>query len=215
MVYLVSANRSHCQLSNTFSSVIRCFKLFFQDSSFKAIARVVQSISIVSEVEKFLVLVNDLLDEDLTRSEQFNDAVEEPWKAFDHLLRCSDGYVRNMGSRIMTKLMVGHDKKRPPSHKIEFFLEWLKEELTEENEYILSVGRCLQRLLQVDEYRLALMSLKGILQIIKVMSRGIKPQAQYQFCFCLWVTTFNPYLAERLNKWVFPFLIFLLVKRDH
>ncbi|GBL84859.1 V-type proton ATPase subunit H [Araneus ventricosus] len=173
---------------------------YYKDLPFKAIIKVVQCVSVVEEIEKFLVLINDLLVEDMTFSEKFNEAVDEPWKAFNHLLSCTDGYIRNLGSRIMTKLMVGHKQKRPPPDKIEFFLEWLKEEMNEDNEYMLSVGRCLQRLLQIDEYRLAFMNLSGIFKIIKLLSRGIQPQAQYQLCFCLWVTTFNPHLAEKLNQ---------------
>ncbi|CAL1275857.1 unnamed protein product [Larinioides sclopetarius] len=147
----------------------------------------------------------------MSLSEKFNEVINEPWKAFTHLLSCSDGYIQNLGSRIMTKLIVGHKQKRPSPDKIEFFLEWLKKEMNEDNDYMLSVGRCLQRLLQVDEYRLTFMNLSGIFQIIELLTKGIKPQAQYQFCFCLWVTTFNPHLAEKLNQsGMIPILMDLL-----
>ncbi|KAF8782138.1 V-type proton ATPase subunit H-like [Argiope bruennichi] len=173
---------------------------YYKDLSFKAIVKVTQRISVVEEIEKFLVLVNDLLAEDISITEKFYKAIDEPWMSFTHLLSCSDDFMQNMGSRIITKLMVGHKKKRPPPDKIEFFLEWLREELREENEYLLSVARCLQRILQVDEYRLAFMNLSGVYQILKLLARGINPQAQYQFCFCLWVTTFNSHLADKLNQ---------------
>ncbi|GIX94962.1 v-type proton ATPase subunit H [Caerostris extrusa] len=174
---------------------------YFKDSAFKTIVKVVQCVYVVKEIEKFLILLDDFVVEDMSRIKHFNEEVEEPWKAFIHLLHCSNNFVRNIASRIITKLMVGHKIKRPSSRQTEFFLEWLKTEMNEENKYLLSVSRCLQRLLQVDDYRLSFMNMSGIVQIINLLTTGIKPQAQYQFCFCLWVTTFNSQLAAELEEY--------------
>ncbi|GFT34435.1 v-type proton ATPase subunit H [Nephila pilipes] len=173
---------------------------YFKDLSYQTIVNVVNSVCVVEEIEQFLVLVDDILAEDLRKAETFSNAVLEPWKAFYHLLRCSNDFVCNIASRIITKLIVGSKSKRPPANEVEFFMEWLKDEMNEDNDYLQSVARCLQRLLQVDEYRLAFMKLSGVRQIIKLLACEINYQAQYQFCFCLWVTTFNSQLTEELKR---------------
>ncbi|GFY56494.1 v-type proton ATPase subunit H [Trichonephila inaurata madagascariensis] len=173
---------------------------YFKDLSYKTIVKVVQCVCVVQEIEQFLVLIDDTLSEDLGKVLKFTEAVAEPWKAFYHLLRCSNEFVRNIASRIITKLIFGTKPVRPFATEVEFFLEWLKDEIEEYNSYLCSVARCLQRLLQVDDYRLAFMRLDGISKIMKILTCDLNPQAQYQFCFCLWVTTFNPQLTEKLNR---------------
>ncbi|XP_055371601.1 V-type proton ATPase subunit H isoform X1 [Condylostylus longicornis] len=79
------------------------------------------------------------------------------------------------------------------------------------NEYIQSVGRCLQMMLRVDEYRFAFVSVDGISTIISILSSRVNFQVQYQLVFCLWVLTFNPLLAEKMNKFnVIPILADIL-----
>ncbi|XP_045478117.1 V-type proton ATPase subunit H isoform X1 [Harmonia axyridis] len=68
------------------------------------------------------------------------------------------------------------------------------------NEYIQSVGRCLQMMLRIDEYRFAFVSVDGISTLLSVLSGRVNFQIQYQLIFCLWVLTFNPLLAEKMNK---------------
>ncbi|XP_043500618.1 V-type proton ATPase subunit H isoform X2 [Polistes fuscatus] len=79
------------------------------------------------------------------------------------------------------------------------------------NEYIQSVGRCLQMMLRVDEYRFAFVSVDGISTLLSVLSGRVNFQVQYQLIFCLWVLTFNPLLAEKMNKFnVIPILADIL-----
>ncbi|XP_055681601.1 V-type proton ATPase subunit H isoform X1 [Lutzomyia longipalpis] len=79
------------------------------------------------------------------------------------------------------------------------------------NEYIQSVGRCLQMMLRVDEYRFAFVSVDGISTIISILSSRVNFQVQYQLVFCLWVLTFNPLLAEKMNKFnIIPILADIL-----
>ncbi len=69
------------------------------------------------------------------------------------------------------------------------------------NEYIQSVARCLQMMLRIDDYRQAFVHLEGISTLISVLSGRVNFQIQYQLSFCLWVLTFNPEIAEKLNKY--------------
>ncbi|XP_043275878.1 V-type proton ATPase subunit H isoform X1 [Venturia canescens] len=79
------------------------------------------------------------------------------------------------------------------------------------NEYIQSVARCLQMMLRVDEYRFAFVSVDGISTLLSVLSGRVNFQVQYQLIFCLWVLTFNPLLAEKMNKFnVIPILADIL-----
>ena len=65
-----------------------------------------------------------------------------------------------------------------------------------------AVARCLQMLLRIDEYRFAFVGVDGISTLVTVLSGKVNFQIQYQLAFCLWVLTFNPMLAEKMNKWV-------------
>ncbi|XP_076271907.1 V-type proton ATPase subunit VhaSFD isoform X1 [Rhynchophorus ferrugineus] len=77
----------------------------------------------------------------------------------------------------------------------------------ENNEYIQSVARCLQMMLRIDEYRFAFVSVDGISTLLSVLAGRVNFQVQYQLIFCLWVLTFNPLLAEKMNKFnVIPIL---------
>ncbi|XP_057665610.1 V-type proton ATPase subunit H isoform X1 [Diorhabda carinulata] len=81
----------------------------------------------------------------------------------------------------------------------------------ENNEYIQSVARCLQMMLRIDEYRFAFVSVDGISTLLSVLSGRVNFQVQYQLIFCLWVLTFNPLLAEKMNKFnVIPILADIL-----
>jgi V-type H+-transporting ATPase subunit H len=63
-----------------------------------------------------------------------------------------------------------------------------------------SVARCLQMMLRNDEYRSVFIAVDGISTLLSVLSSRVNFQIQYQLIFCLWVLTFNPKLAERMNK---------------
>ncbi|XP_041982567.1 V-type proton ATPase subunit H isoform X2 [Aricia agestis] len=68
------------------------------------------------------------------------------------------------------------------------------------NDYIQSVARCLQMMLRIDEYRFAFLSVDGISTLLSILASRVNFQVQYQLVFCLWVLTFNPLLAEKMNK---------------
>ena len=63
-----------------------------------------------------------------------------------------------------------------------------------------SVARCLQMMLRLDAYRIAFVELEGIATIAEILSLRVGFQIQYQLSFCLWVLTFNPEIAEKMNK---------------
>jgi len=84
---------------------------------------------------------------------------------------------------------------------LHFYLTWLKDQLkTTGNDFIQSVARCLQMMLRVDEYRIAFVAVDGVSTLLNILSSRVNFQIQYQLTFCLWVLTFNPALAEKMNK---------------
>ncbi|XP_037874313.1 vacuolar ATP synthase subunit H isoform X1 [Bombyx mori] len=83
--------------------------------------------------------------------------------------------------------------------------------LHKNNDYIQSVARCLQMMLRIDEYRFAFLSVDGISTLLSILASRVNFQVQYQLVFCLWVLTFNPLLAEKMNKFnVIPILADIL-----
>lgn len=66
-------------------------------------------------------------------------------------------------------------------------------------------------MLRIDDYRFAFVSVDGISTLLSVLSGRVNFQVQYQLIFCLWVLTFNPLLAEKMNKFnVIPILADIL-----
>lgn len=172
---------------------------YFEDQAYNTLKDMVEKIDNVEDMQKLLILIDDMIWEDSSRLRGFKPEVSEPWKVFSRLLEFEDDFVRNLGSRLISILMVTSDG-RPTKEDLKMYLNWLKNELKQDNPYLQSVARCLQKLLRCDDYRIAFMTLSGIFKIVKILSSKIKPQTQYQFSFCLWVTSFNSHLAEKMNR---------------
>ncbi|XP_044272286.1 V-type proton ATPase subunit H isoform X2 [Tribolium madens] len=166
-------------------------------------------------LQYILVLIDDMLQEDRTRVEIFHEYAskkkESVWGPFLNLLNRQDGFITNMTSRIIAKIACWSQTPMERSD-LHFYLTWLKDQLKmQNNEYIQSVGRCLQMMLRIDEYRFAFVSVDGISTLLSVLSGRVNFQVQYQLIFCLWVLTFNPLLAEKMNKFnVIPILADIL-----
>jgi len=166
-------------------------------------------------IQYLLVMIDDLLQEDRSRVEIFHDYAskrkESVWSPFLNLLNRQDGFIVNMASRILAKLACW-GKEPMPKSDLHFYLQWLKDQLTvHSNEYIQAVCRCLQMMLRIDEYRFAFVAVDGISTMISILSSRVNFQVQYQLVFCLWVLTFNPLLAEKMNKFnVIPIMADIL-----
>lgn len=183
--------------------------------SAKTFLSLLNHVSKDTTIQYLLVMIDDLLTEDRTRVDIFLDygskRKESVWGPFLSLLNRSDGFIIHMTSRIIAKLACWGQDQMPKSD-LNFYLQWLKDQLTvSDNEYIQSVGRCLQMMLRVDEYRFAFVTVDGISTLISILSSRVNFQVQYQLVFCLWVLTFNPLLAEKMNKFnVIPILADIL-----
>jgi len=106
----------------------------------------------------------------------------------------------NMTARVIAKIACW-SKQLMDGSDLHFYLTWLKDQLkTPNNEYMQSVARCLQMMLRLDAYRIAFVELEGIATIAEILSLRVGFQIQYQLSFCLWVLTFNPDIAEKMNK---------------
>lgn len=166
-------------------------------------------------LQYILVLIDDMLQENRSRVEIFheyaNKKKESVWGPFLNLLNRQDGFITNMTSRIIAKIACWSQTPMERSD-LHFYLTWLKDQLkAQNNEYIQSVARCLQMMLRIDDYRFAFVSVDGISTLLSVLSGRVNFQVQYQLIFCLWVLTFNPLLAEKMNKFnVIPILADIL-----
>uniref|UniRef100_A0A2A4J7U6 V-type proton ATPase subunit H n=1 Tax=Heliothis virescens TaxID=7102 RepID=A0A2A4J7U6_HELVI len=153
-------------------------------------------------IQYLLVLIDDILSEDKSRVKIFREAksMGNPWQPFLNLLNRQDEFVQHMTARIIAKLACWHQHLMEKSD-LHFYLSWLKDQLKmNNNDYIQSVARCLQMMLRVDEYRFAFLSVDGISTLLSILASRVNFQVQYQLVFCLWVLTFNPLLAEKMNK---------------
>lgn len=183
--------------------------------SAKTFLNLLSHVSKDQTIQYILVMVDDLLQEDRSRVQLFHDYAnkrkESVWAPFLNLLNRQDGFIVNMASRVVGKLACWGQELMPKSD-LHFYLQWLKDQLTvANNEYIQSVARCLQMMLRVDEYRFAFVTVDGISTLISILSSRVNFQVQYQLVFCLWVLTFNPLLAEKMNKFnVIPILADIL-----
>ncbi|XP_068150844.1 V-type proton ATPase subunit H isoform X2 [Drosophila tropicalis] len=181
----------------------------------KTLLNLVSHLSKDSTIQYILVLLDDLLQEDRSRVDLFHETAGKLkqciWGPFLNLLNRQDGFIVNMASRILAKFACwGHETM--PKSDLNFYLQFLKDQLaSNNNEYIQSVARCLQMMLRVDEYRFAFVSVDGISTLIRILSTRVNFQVQYQLIFCLWVLTFNPLLAAKMNKFsVIPILADIL-----
>ncbi|XP_053596414.1 V-type proton ATPase subunit H isoform X4 [Microplitis mediator] len=182
----------------------------------KTFLNLLSHISKDQTIQYILVMIDDMLQEDRSRVEIFREHAsrkrESVWSPFLNLLNRQDGFIMNMTSRIIAKLACWSHAQME-SADLHFYLTWLKDQLklSQNNEYIQSVARCLQMMLRVDEYRFAFISVDGISTLLSVLSGRVNFQVQYQLIFCLWVLTFNPLLAEKMNKFnVIPILADIL-----
>ncbi|XP_022129727.1 V-type proton ATPase subunit H isoform X3 [Pieris rapae] len=152
-------------------------------------------------IQYVLVLIDDILSEDKSRVKIFRQSRHgNVWQPFLNLLNRQDEFVQHMTARIIAKLACWHPQLMEKSD-LHFYLSWLKDQLkSNNNDYIQSVARCLQMMLRVDEYRFAFLSVDGISTLLSILASRVNFQVQYQLVFCLWVLTFNPLLAEKMNK---------------
>jgi len=166
-------------------------------------------------IQYLLTLVDDFLQENKNRVAIFREyslkRKESAWVNFLNLLNRPDGFIMNMTARVVAKMACWSMEKMAGSD-LQYYLTWLKDQLRMQgNEYVQSVARCLQMMLRIDDYRQAFVAVDGINTLVSVLSGRVNFQIQYQLTFCLWVLTFNPNLACRMNKFgVIPILADIL-----
>merc|ERR1712088_583057 len=161
-------------------------------------------ISKETTIQYLLTLLDDILQEDKSRVEIFKEysakRKESAWVQLLTLLNRPGAFIMNMTARVIAKIACW-SKQLMDGSDLHFYLTWLKDQLkTPNNEYMQSVARCLQMMLRLDAYRVAFVELEGIATIAEILSSRVGFQIQYQLSFCLWVLTFNPDIAEKMNK---------------
>lgn len=181
----------------------------------KTFLNLLEHVSKDQTIQYVLVMIDDMLQEERCRVEIFREysvRKREPvCGQFLNLLNGSDGFIVNMSARIIAKVACWGSELMESSD-LQFYLTWLKDQLKiNNNEYMQSVARCLQMMLRIDAYRSAFITVDGISTLLSVLSGRVNFQIQYQLIFCIWVLTFNPKLAERMNKFsVIPILADIL-----
>jgi len=170
----------------------------------KTFLNLLSHISKETTIQYLLTLLDDILQEDKSRVEIFKEysakRKESAWVQLLTLLNRPGAFIMNMTARVIAKIACW-SKQLMDGSDLHFYLTWLKDQLkTPNNEYMQSVARCLQMMLRLDAYRVAFVELEGIATIAEILSSRVGFQIQYQLSFCLWVLTFNPDIAEKMNK---------------
>ncbi|MCL4125425.1 UNVERIFIED_CONTAM: hypothetical protein GTU68_009335 [Idotea baltica] len=103
-------------------------------------------------IQYILTIVDDILSEDKSRVVIFQEYSrkhkESMWSPFLNLLTRPDAFIVNMTARIVAKLACWTREPMEGSD-LTYYLTWLKDQLrTPSNEYLRSVGRCLQMMLR-------------------------------------------------------------------
>ncbi|KAK2719998.1 hypothetical protein QYM36_004041 [Artemia franciscana] len=151
-----------------------------------------------------LTLIDDLLQEDKSRIDIFKEYTkkrkEAVWAPFLNCLNRLDGFIVNMASRIIAKFICWSTERMEGSD-LHFYLSFLRDQIvSNSNEYVQTSGRCLQMVLRIEEYKAAWIRMDGIRTLVTVLRGKLNFQLQYQYCFCLWVITFNPEYVEEVTK---------------
>jgi len=166
-------------------------------------------------IQYLLTLVDDFLQEKKQRVAIFREYArkrkESIYTQFLNLLNRPDGFIQNMSARVIAK-MACWSTEPMQGQDLQHFLLWLKDQLKmPKNSYVQSVARCLQMVLRIDDYRRVFAALDGVPTIVSVLSGKVNFQIQYQLTFCLWVISFSPQLAAKLNVYgVIPILADIL-----
>jgi len=159
-------------------------------------------------LQYILTMVDDLIEEDPTRVQIFNEHAkhygENRYSPFFALLNRQDGFITNQAARIIAKLAVHSKDQLMEKQDLQYFLNWLKEQLLNHagNSFLEASCRCLQMLLRLDPYRRSFVEeMEGIATIASVLACKVGFQVQYQLTFCLWCLTFNRELANKMTKY--------------
>ncbi|KAK2179909.1 hypothetical protein NP493_466g00003 [Ridgeia piscesae] len=155
-------------------------------------------------VQYILTMIDNMLQEDKSRVEMFRDYArknkETVWGPFLNMLNRPDAFSINQTARIISKIACW-SKEPMEGSDLHYYLTWLKDQMKiHNNEYLQTVVRCLQMMLRIDVYRHAFLKVDGITTLLLLLSGKLSFQIQYQLCFCVWVLTFNPTIAEKISK---------------
>ncbi|XP_054157872.1 V-type proton ATPase subunit H-like [Oppia nitens] len=167
-------------------------------------------------IQYILCLIDDLILDDRSRVEIFKEyskkKKESVWNTFLNLLNRNDTFIQNMTALIIAKIACWTTSEPIEGSDLNLYLTWLRDQLKlSGNEYLQSIARSLQMMLQNDRYRDVFVSMDGITTIVSVLSGRVNFQIQYQLCFCLWILTFNEPLATKMNKYnIIPVLADIL-----
>ncbi|XP_046839168.1 V-type proton ATPase subunit H-like [Xenia sp. Carnegie-2017] len=156
-------------------------------------------------VQYLLTLLDDMITKDfecftlLHNYKNKNQAY--PWSPFFTLLHRQDEFIVYQSARLIAKLACW-GKSRMTQSEVRSYFDWLKGRLNAvKNTYRESVVECFQIMLRIDEYRFTFVETDGITCLVMVLVRdNIGFQLQYQIIFCLWLLSFNPVVAAKINE---------------
>lgn len=103
------------------------------DQCAKTFLNMLTHVSKDQTIQYILVMIDDMLQEQRSRVQVFinygNKRKETVWGPFLNLLNRQDGFIVNMASNIIAKMACSGSELMPKSD-LNFYLQWLKDQLT-------------------------------------------------------------------------------------
>lgn len=155
-------------------------------------------------VQYLLTLLDDMITNDKECFNLLQDYKKKthtsPWLQFFNLLHRQDEFIIYQSARIIAKLACWGKIRLTHAEVLSYF-EWLKGRLSAaKNKFRESVVECFQIMLRIDEYRATFVETDGITSLVlSLLRENIGFQLQYQMIFCLWLLSFNPVIARKIN----------------
>ncbi|KAF7721503.1 H(+)-transporting V1 sector ATPase subunit H [Apophysomyces ossiformis] len=200
------------------------------------VLHLLQSLSRLDTVEYVCVLADDILSGHDAHAAFFHATAQQnpnlPFGPFLRVLHQDDEFASLQASKIMTVLACS--APNPSSVNLSELFNWIAQQLTNSQriEIIDIIIQELESLLRIGQYRLPIWNTRNIVQeyisqpwsllvsrqstnpspiasLVNRLDKSATPQMQYQIIFCLWLLTFEPTVAAKINKQydIIPLLI--------
>ncbi|KAI8390886.1 ATPase V1 complex subunit H [Radiomyces spectabilis] len=177
------------------------------------ILHLLQNISRPDTVQYVCILADDILSGHEDNARYFHATAAQnsdyPFKPFFRAMHMDDEVTSLEASKVLTILSCS--APIPSSLDLSDLYKWITLQLASERMDIVDIAvQEVASLLRVRQFRLPFWKTHGaIKELVRRLEKSASPQMQYQVIFCLWLLTFEPEIASKLNEQydVVPLLI--------
>ncbi|KAI9312206.1 ATPase V1 complex subunit H [Dichotomocladium elegans] len=169
------------------------------------ILHLVQKLSRPDTIQYVCVLSDTILSVDDSYARFFHEVASEdssyPYGPFIKAMHLNDEFTALQASKILTILACS--SPRPGAVDLTELWQWIVRQLgSQQTEFVDLAVQEIESLLRVRQFRLPFYAVPGAVQgLVKILDRPtVSPQMQYQVIFCMWLLSFEPEIAAKINK---------------